>query len=569
MSPLHHHFELGGWAETKITLRFWIVAVLAGLLGRHALPGHAPEARVNGDGPRSTSTRSPSTPCAPGPWPACPRPSSAWPARASPSPASWSTPGARVTVYDGKPADELAEAIAAPRGAAGRPRLRAGRRTRPRPGPARRSSPSARRSRRASRRPSRACARRSTRWPPRRRPATRTPRRSCPSRTSSCASAPRRPSGVTGTKGKTTTASLAAHLLAGRPASPGRPRRATSGRRSIDRLDDLTPDHRVVVELSELQLPSLSRGTTVAALHERHVRSPRPPRVARGLPGRQATPGRARRPRRRPRPQPRRPGRRRRTPAWARRPRSATASERPIPGGLGIVDGWVVAAGVERLPLAGGGAAATGPGGRILPVGELPAPGPAQPLEPPRRGRGRAPLRRRSRRASGARRRASGASSTASSWSRRSTGSASSTTRRGRSPTPSRRPCGASRRRSSSSPAAATRASTWRRSARSRPSALPPPCSSARAGRPWAASSGRRACRASRTPGRWPSPCPRADAIARELLADAPAGHGRHGAPLAGGRELRPVPRLRRPRPRLQGRRRGARRGPRRAARRS
>ena len=33
MSPLHHHFELGGWAETKITLRFWIVAVLAGLLG--------------------------------------------------------------------------------------------------------------------------------------------------------------------------------------------------------------------------------------------------------------------------------------------------------------------------------------------------------------------------------------------------------------------------------------------------------------------------------------------------------------------------------------------------------
>ena len=33
MSPLHHHFELGGWAETKITLRFWIVAILASLLG--------------------------------------------------------------------------------------------------------------------------------------------------------------------------------------------------------------------------------------------------------------------------------------------------------------------------------------------------------------------------------------------------------------------------------------------------------------------------------------------------------------------------------------------------------
>ena len=49
--------------------------------------------------------------------------------------------------------------------------------------------------------------------------------------------------------------------------------------------------------------------------------------------------------------------------------------ERPIPGGLGIVDGWVVSAAVERLPLAGGGPAPTGPGGRILPVGELPLPG--------------------------------------------------------------------------------------------------------------------------------------------------------------------------------------------------
>ncbi len=33
MAPLHHHFELGGWNEEKITLRFWIVAILAGLLG--------------------------------------------------------------------------------------------------------------------------------------------------------------------------------------------------------------------------------------------------------------------------------------------------------------------------------------------------------------------------------------------------------------------------------------------------------------------------------------------------------------------------------------------------------
>ena len=33
MAPLHHHFELGGWNEEKIALRFWIVGILAGLLG--------------------------------------------------------------------------------------------------------------------------------------------------------------------------------------------------------------------------------------------------------------------------------------------------------------------------------------------------------------------------------------------------------------------------------------------------------------------------------------------------------------------------------------------------------
>ena len=33
MSPIHHHFELGGWDEEKITLRFWIVGVLASMLG--------------------------------------------------------------------------------------------------------------------------------------------------------------------------------------------------------------------------------------------------------------------------------------------------------------------------------------------------------------------------------------------------------------------------------------------------------------------------------------------------------------------------------------------------------
>ena len=32
MSPLHHHFELSGWSETKVVIRFWIVAVIFALL---------------------------------------------------------------------------------------------------------------------------------------------------------------------------------------------------------------------------------------------------------------------------------------------------------------------------------------------------------------------------------------------------------------------------------------------------------------------------------------------------------------------------------------------------------
>lgn len=32
MAPLHHHFELIGWAEPKVIVRFWIVSGLLGLL---------------------------------------------------------------------------------------------------------------------------------------------------------------------------------------------------------------------------------------------------------------------------------------------------------------------------------------------------------------------------------------------------------------------------------------------------------------------------------------------------------------------------------------------------------
>jgi phospho-N-acetylmuramoyl-pentapeptide-transferase len=33
MAPLHHHFEMIGWSETQITTRFWMVAIVAGMLG--------------------------------------------------------------------------------------------------------------------------------------------------------------------------------------------------------------------------------------------------------------------------------------------------------------------------------------------------------------------------------------------------------------------------------------------------------------------------------------------------------------------------------------------------------
>ena len=32
MAPLHHHFELAGWSETKVTIRFWIIAIMFALM---------------------------------------------------------------------------------------------------------------------------------------------------------------------------------------------------------------------------------------------------------------------------------------------------------------------------------------------------------------------------------------------------------------------------------------------------------------------------------------------------------------------------------------------------------
>jgi UDP-N-acetylmuramoylalanine--D-glutamate ligase len=179
--------------------------------------------------------------------------------------------------------------------------------------------------------------------------------------------------GVTGTKGKTTTASLTAAILAADPTHPV----ALGGNIGVpivERLPELTPEHRVVYELSELQLPTLSRGTTVAlytnvtADHlDRHGSLEAYRRVKRRLAELVDPDGalvlNAEDPV---------------TAAYAglgRAPALLYRRDRPMPGGLGLVDGWIVAASVERLPLAGGGVAATGPGGRIMPVDVLGIPG--------------------------------------------------------------------------------------------------------------------------------------------------------------------------------------------------
>ena len=33
MSPIHHHFELKGWQETKVVIRFWILSLLFAIIG--------------------------------------------------------------------------------------------------------------------------------------------------------------------------------------------------------------------------------------------------------------------------------------------------------------------------------------------------------------------------------------------------------------------------------------------------------------------------------------------------------------------------------------------------------
>jgi phospho-N-acetylmuramoyl-pentapeptide-transferase len=37
MAPIHHHFELGGWPETVVVIRFWIISIVCGLVALSTL----------------------------------------------------------------------------------------------------------------------------------------------------------------------------------------------------------------------------------------------------------------------------------------------------------------------------------------------------------------------------------------------------------------------------------------------------------------------------------------------------------------------------------------------------
>jgi phospho-N-acetylmuramoyl-pentapeptide-transferase len=37
MAPLHHHFEVTGWKETQVVVRFWIITMILVLVGLASL----------------------------------------------------------------------------------------------------------------------------------------------------------------------------------------------------------------------------------------------------------------------------------------------------------------------------------------------------------------------------------------------------------------------------------------------------------------------------------------------------------------------------------------------------
>ena len=451
MSPLHHHFELGGWDEEKITIRFWIIAHPRRAAGRDAVP------RVPGPLAVSASTMTPTSrstidPDAlsmagdPGGLLRDRRVTVLGFARSGIALARFlHDMGADVTVYDGRPASELGAAIAA---LEGRPvKLALGPdvdaastwygaalvTTSPAINP---DFPTTEPVLRAALAALVAARRAGDAAAPALLSENELFLRLCVAPTI----------GVTGTKGKTTTSSLTAAMLAADPAHPvvlG----GNIGTPIVERLPELTPDHRVVYELSELQLPTLSRGTTVAVYTnvtsdhlDRHGSLEAYRRVKRRL-AELVDPAGAL-------------VLNAEDPVVAAYAELGTAPvilyrrDRPMPGGVGVVDGWIVADGVSP-PRARGRRTGRDRRRRTDPAGRR-AGDPRRPqrLERPRRRRhgpafGVAPDAIR-----GGRRGLHGRRASTRDGRRSSTASVSSTTRRGRSRTRSSPRSGRSRRRS-------------------------------------------------------------------------------------------------------------------------
>ncbi|CAN5783939.1 UDP-N-acetylmuramoyl-L-alanine--D-glutamate ligase [soil metagenome] len=180
--------------------------------------------------------------------------------------------------------------------------------------------------------------------------------------------------GVTGTKGKTTTSSLIAAVLSAgpEPVLLG----GNIGLPLVERLPELGPSQRVVLELSELQLPTLSRGTDVAvythvtADHlDRHGSLEAYRTVKRRLAELLREDGalvlNAEDPV---------------TAGYTEAAPAGTAVVRyrrqaPDAGELGVAKGWIVARGVAPLRGPGTDTVTAAASGRLMPVAELAIPG--------------------------------------------------------------------------------------------------------------------------------------------------------------------------------------------------
>ena len=544
-----------GWDEEKITLRFWIVGASPASSGWPSSWPRCDGCVMSGRRPHRPRRARRSTASAP--------------ARSRGRPVAvlglarsgialarfLADPGARVTVYDGRPATALAERDRGARGPAGRPAPAGRTSTRPRRWADRRS-----------------CA-------PRRRSAGYPDHRAAPAGGARRAGG-RGAAGGSGVPALVSEVDLFLRLCPAptigrdrhqgqddhRVAHRGGPRGGPApvvlggniGTPLVERLPELTPGPPRRARAVRAAAADALAGHERRGLHPRDLRPPRPPRLARRPTARSSAGSPSSSPGRRPGAQRRGPGRRARTPACGAAPAVVYRRERADArraSASSTAGSWRPASSGCRSPAAA--PAADGPGGPDHAARRAPAARAAQRLQR------RSP---RSRSAllfgiaptpSGARPRASPASSTG--WSRSPSvdGVRYVNDSQGTQPDAVIAALRSFPRPSCSSPAAATRASTspgWPGRRRARHGRRAHRRERTGAGGRFR---GRRARRASSAAGDARGGASRgADARspASSLARRRRPGAGRDRAAQPGRRQLRHVPRLRGPRPRLQGR---------------